>query len=200
MEDKNKSALITVNDKYAVVAEGTEALNKESLGLINKIIAESDLEKSKDLTYLFNINQNKKTLVRVNKLSDLLDTMTQQALIRFTTKPDEISNKELMDGLKIVQDLIERGQRQAAGVNDVSQPLIQINQQTNSVNIGGDGNETQLSRDSRERVKNAVLDLLNGITKQNSSTNIETTDFIDISKQNDDIIEAEIIEENNNNE
>lgn len=200
MEDKNKSALITVNDKYAVVAEGTEALNKESLGLINKIIAESDLEKSKDLTYLFNINQNKKTLIRVNKLSDLLDTMTQQALIRFTTKPDEISNKELMDGLKIIQDLIERGQRQTAGVNDVSQPLIQINQQTNSVNIGGDGNETQLSRDSRERVKNAVLDLLNGITKQNSSTNIETTDFIDISKQNDDIIEAEIMEETNNNE
>lgn len=187
MDDKNKSALITINDKYAVVAEGTEALNKDSLDIINKIIAEQDLEKSKDLTYLFNINQNKKTLVRVNKLSDLLDTMTQQALIRFTTKPDEISNKELMDGLKIVQDLIERGQRQAAGIESQA-PLIQINQQTNSVNIGETGNN-QLNRDSRERVKNAVLDLLKGLN-QNQDQVIEA-DFIDSTVQEEDTSDEE---------
>ena len=97
MENNNstKATLININDKYALTAVGTESLNKESMDLINQIIAEGDLEKSKDLTYLFNINQNKKTMVRINKLSDLLDTMTQQALVRFTNKPDEISNKEL---------------------------------------------------------------------------------------------------------
>lgn len=190
MDTKNntKSALININDKYAITAVGTESLNKESLDLINQIIAESDLEKSKDLTYLFNVNQNKKTMVRINKLSDLLDTMTQQALIRFTNKPDEISNKELMDGLKIVQDLIERGQRQAAGVENTGSPLIQINQQTNSVNIGSDG-ETSLNRESRERVKNTVLSLLKNLDKTNNQT-VEA-DFIDISGQEEDITEDE---------
>lgn len=145
-----------------VTAIAPQSLSGESLVLIEKIIAETDEQKVRDLTYLFNANQNKKTMVRVNKLSDLLDTITDQALTRFTTRPDEISNKELFDGLKIVQDLIDRGQKQVSSVGET--PLIQINQQTNEVNIGA--SPTTLSRDSRERVKSAVLSLLNGISAQ----------------------------------
>lgn len=137
-------------------------LNEESMAIIKKIIAETDEQKVKDLTYLFNANQNKKTMARVNKLSDLLDTITDQALTRFTARPDEISNKELFDGLKVVQDLIERGQKQVSGVNETLTPLIQVNQQTNEVNIGN--SPAGLNRDSRERVKSAVLNLLNSIT------------------------------------
>lgn len=134
-------------------------LNEESLALINKIIAETDEQKTRDLTHLFNANQNKKTMVRVNKLSDLLDTITDQALARFTTRPDEISNKELFDGLKVVQDLIERGQKQVSGAGET--PLIQVNQQNNEVNIGNAA--SNLNRDSRERVKSAVLSLLDSL-------------------------------------
>ena len=97
-----------------ITTDGHIKLNEESAALIERIIAESDEQKSKELTQLFNANQNKKTMVRVNKLSDLLDTITDQALTRFTQRPDEISNKELFDGLKIVQDLIERGQKQVS--------------------------------------------------------------------------------------
>ena len=136
------------------------SLSDESMALIEQIIAETDEQKTRNLTQLFNANQNKKTMVRVNKLSDLLDTITDQALVRFTSRPDEISNKELFDGLKVVQDLIERGQKQVSGAGDT--PLIQVNQQNNEVNIGG--NASALSRDSRERVKNAVLGLLSGLT------------------------------------
>lgn len=135
-------------------------LNQESLALISQIIAETDEQKTRDLTQLFNANQNKKTMVRVNKLSDLLDTITDQALARFTSRPDEISNKELFDGLKVVQDLIERGQKQVSGAGEM--PLIQVNQQNNEVTIGG--SPSTLSRDSRERVKSAVLGLLESIT------------------------------------
>ena len=138
----------------------TVDLNQESLALISQIIAETDEQKTRDLTQLFNANQNKKTMVRVNKLSDLLDTITDQALARFTARPDEISNKELFDGLKVVQDLIERGQKQVSGAGEM--PLIQVNQQNNEVTIGG--SPSTLSRDSRERVKSAVLGLLESIT------------------------------------
>lgn len=149
-------------------------LSDESRALIEQIIAEKDEQKTRDLTQMFNANQNKKTMVRVNKLSDLLDTITDQALVRFTSRPDEISNKELFDGLKVVQDLIERGQKQVSGAGET--PLIQVNQQTNEVNIGGTA--SSLNRDSRERVKSAVLSLLSSINT--ASTN---TDVIDITPE-----------------
>jgi hypothetical protein len=153
--DAPETGLITTD------SDGPITLNAESAALIEKIIAESDEQKSKELTQLFNANQNKKTMVRVNKLSDLLDTITDQALARFTQRPDEISNKELFDGLKIVQDLIERGQKQVSNAGEA--PLIQFNQQNNEVNLGGTS-VNNLNRDSRERVKSAVLSLLAGIS------------------------------------
>lgn len=152
-------------------------LNEESRALLSKIISETDEQKARELTHLFNANQNKKTMVRVNKLSDLLDTITDQALTRFTARPDEISNKELFDGLKIVQDLIERGQKQVSGAGET--PLIQINQQNNEVNVGNTQAST-LNRDSRERVKAAVLGLLDSITtKQPTTTYTEPIDTVE---------------------
>ena len=145
----------------ALTAVNAEDLNKESLTLINQIIAESDIEKTKDLTHLFNINQNKKTMVRIDKLSGLQDHLVDQFAKRVAERPDEISNKELMDGIRIVQDIIERGQKQVEEVEQA--PLIQFNQQNNSVNIGDDS--TKLSKESRDRVKNAVLSLLSGLNK-----------------------------------
>lgn len=165
-----------------LVIASTVDLNQESLALISQIIAETDEQKTRDLTQLFNANQNKKTMVRVNKLSDLLDTITDQALARFTARPDEISNKELFDGLKVVQDLIERGQKQVSGAGEI--PLIQVNQQNNEVTIGG--SPSNLSRDSRERVKSAVLGLLESIvttTATPAEDNIIEVDPIEVEEE-----------------
>lgn len=160
------------------------SLNEESMRLIEQLIVETDEQKTRDLTYLFNANQNKKTIVRVNKLSDLLDKITDQALTRFTARPDEISNKELFDGLKVVQDLIERGQKQVSGVGEM--PLIQVNQQNNEVNIGNSSNN--LNRESRERVKSAVLSLLDSLTAKNPENDsivvVNSTDIIDEENEN----------------
>jgi hypothetical protein len=99
----------------------------------------------------------------MDKLSGLQDGLVDQFVKRIAERPDEISNKELMDGLRIVQDIIERGQRQVSGV-DQPMPMIQVNQQNTSINVGTEG--TELNRESRERVKNAVLGLLNGLATQ----------------------------------
>jgi hypothetical protein len=98
-------------------------------------------------------------MIRIDKLSGLQDNLVSQFAKRIMERPDEISNKELMDGIKIVQDIIERGQKQVEGVNQT--PLIQFNQQNNSVNIGD--STPQLNKESRDRVKNAVLSLLSGL-------------------------------------
>jgi hypothetical protein len=178
--------LVPQSNNLDLIKVDTTKLNEESLALINQIIEENNIEKAKDLTYLFNINQNKKTMVRVNKLNELLDVITDQAVDRFTKKPDEISNKELLDSLKTVQDLIERGSKQVSGVAD-TMPLIQINQQTNSVNMGENKGTQNYSRDSRERVKKAVLELLGEITSNAANNfNTEDSDIIEVEESTDD--------------
>jgi len=160
--DNNKVSAdeITSSDSTALTLIDTDNLNQEAIKLINQIITEQDADKAKDLTYLFNINQNKKTMVRIDKLSGLQDSLVDQFTRRVAERPDEISNQELMNALKIVQDIIERGQKQISGATE--KPLIQINTQTN--NIGDEA--AGLSRDSRKRVEDAVMNLLKGITAQ----------------------------------
>ena len=170
----------------ALTIVNADDLNQESLSLINQIIAESDIEKTKDLTHLFNINQNKKTMIRIDKLSGLQDHLVDQFARRIAERPDEISNKELMDGIRIVQDIIERGQKQVEGVNQT--PLIQFNQQNNSVNLGD--SSTQLNKESRDRVKNAVLSLLSGLSKplpnETVDTSIEISESEEVGDETDD--------------
>lgn len=192
MSDEIKNIVDSETDENqpsstALTVVNTDDLNQESLALINQIIAESDIEKTKDLTHLFNINQNKKTMIRIDKLSGLQDHLVDQFAKRIAERPDEISNKELMDGIRIVQDIIERGQKQVEGVNQT--PLIQFNQQNNSVNLGD--TSTQLNKESRDRVKNAVLGLLSSLSKPVTSdviveSPIDTTETEEVGEETDD--------------
>ena len=152
----------------ALVAVDTSDLNAESLNILNQIIAAEDIDKTKDLTYLFNVNQNKKTMVRIDSLSNLQDKLVGLLSNRATERPDEMSNQEVMQALKVVQDIIERGTKQITGQNE--QPLIQINQQTNSVNVGDEA--AGLNRDSRDKVKRAIMSILDNV-KDVTDTNAE---------------------------
>jgi hypothetical protein len=105
--------------------------------------------------------------------------LTDQFYQRISQRPDEISNKEMLDGMKVVQDLMEKNQKRTDVIEDIPQ-LIQINQ--TEVNVGNN-----LSRDSRERVKNAVIGLLDSINKSQQASE----DLI--------IVEATAIEEEDNN-
>lgn len=129
-------------------------LDRQALEIINQVIAESDVEKTKDLTNLFNLNQKKKTMVRVNTLNELQDLLIQQQMQRVKERPDNMTQQELTQAIKTVQDLIDRGITTVSGVNDT--PLIQINNQDNSVNVGPEA----LSKASRDKVNSFVMDIL----------------------------------------
>lgn len=147
----------------ALVTVDTANLNAESLEILNEIIAveSTNIDKTKDLTYLFNQNQNKKTMVRLDSLSNLQDKLVGLLSKRVIDRPDEMSNQEVMQALKIVQDIMDRSTKNVMGVDNQA-PLIQINQQDNSVNMGGKGLNAA-PRESRDRVKNAVMSLLSSI-------------------------------------
>ena len=158
-EDENVNALVELDKK---------SLSEESLQLLNQIIKEHDDEKTRDLTYLFNQNQNKKTMIRLDKLSDLQDNLVAQLAKRIQERPDQISNQDLLQAMKITQNIAERGQKQITGSTEA--PLIQVNQQTNTVNMGDD--LQGFNRDARERVKNAVASLLSGLNTKTTSDTI----------------------------
>lgn len=148
-------------------------LNAESQRLVGELTFERDRQKMQAIEQQFNDIQRKKQLARVSKLSDVQDMLTDQFYQRIAQRPDEISNKEMLDGMKVVQDLMEKNLKQAETIEEIPQ-LIQINQ--TEVNVG-----SNLNRDSRERVKNAVLGILDSINKVQitpAESDVITTDFI----------------------
>jgi hypothetical protein len=155
-------------------------LSIESKKLISELTFERDKQKMQAIEQQFNEIQRKKQLARISKLSDVQDMLTDQFYQRISQRPDEISNKEMLDGMKVVQDLMEKNQKRAEIMEEIPQ-LIQINQ--TEVNVGNN-----LNRDSRERVKNAVLDLLSSIN--NAAQQVP---------EEPDIIEAEVIAEEDEN-
>jgi hypothetical protein len=137
----------------------TVSLEESSTSLVRSIIKANDIDELKDLAKMFEINQAKKNAVRVIKLNNLLDKVNDQAIERFEKRPYEISNKELLDYMKVVGDEIERSQQTLQQID--TSPMIQINQQNNSINVNV-GDES-IDRDSKERVIDAVTQLLKAV-------------------------------------
>ena len=186
-ESEENSKNIDSTTELAIIEASKKKLEEEAAALLSQVVNETDVNKTKDLTYLFNINQTKKTMVRVNKLNDLLDTITDQAIARFSSKPDNISNQELLSALKVVQDAVEKSQKTVLGQDD-QPPLIQINQQTNSVNVDM-ADKRELNRRSRENVKNAVMSVLRGLGVDQAV--MPNDDVIEISSDNTTSEESE---------
>lgn len=133
----------------------TLPLEESTKDIVNRLIQEKDIEKVKDLSTSFNVNQIKKNLVRSVKLNSLLDNIQDQAIARFEKRPDEISNKELLDYYQVIQNSIEKTQKSIETLN--TSPMIQV--QNNHVNVEIK-QEPTLDRQSRENVLNAVNQML----------------------------------------
>lgn len=181
MAEETKENQVSEETSLALISETSleeakTSLSIESRRLIGELTSEKDKQKMQAIEQQFNEIQRKKQLARISKLSDVQDMLTDQFYQRIAQRPDEISNKEMLDGMKVVQDLMEKNQRHTDTVEEIPQ-LIQINQ--TEVNVGNN-----LNRDSRERVKNAVLDLLNGINKAQQEPTIIEADFISEEEEN----------------
>lgn len=168
-----EASLVPISETALEVAR--TSLSAESKRLIGELTSEKDKQKMQIIEQQFNEIQRKKQLARISKLSDVQDMLTDQFYQRISQRPDEISNKEMLDGMKVIQDLMEKNQKHTDNIEEIPQ-LIQINQ--TEVNVGNN-----LNRDSRERVKNAVLGLLSSINNTQQVQEEQT------------IIEADVISE-----
>lgn len=148
---------IIKNDEQATTNEITTGSNlySESNELVNKIINEYDSDKLDELTKLFSLNQRKKDIARVNKLSQLLNLVDDEMANRLIDAPEGFENSDLIKYMSTAQ------QTMTSIENNLEQkPLIQINNQKNEINITDSG----LNRESRQKVIDAVFAILNSNT------------------------------------
>lgn len=154
-------------------------LDKSTEKVANEIIKEEDLAKVQDLTHLFNLNQAKRNVVRVMKLNNLLDRVSDQMIERFEKRPDEFSNNDLLNYMNVVQASIDRASKQLNLV-DETQPisLTQVN-----VNI----EENKLDRESRAKITEAVNKILQMSKKLNIDVTEEDSNNIIIEPEKEDV-------------
>lgn len=139
----------------------------------NIIKADSKVELEKQFD-LFNITQSKKNALRVIKLNSLLSKVEDQAIERFEKRPDQISNKELLEYMQVVSGQIDRSK---AYVTEIlkDKPLISVNNTKNEVNVNLG---PQLNRESREKVMDAISALISQVNK-----NYNDSSFKDLSNE-----------------
>lgn len=171
MIDKDNSSIEINQDNLPAKPTITpQDLDRHEDKLVYDIINAPDKETLEQQFELFNIAQSKKNAIRVSKLNKLLDMIEDQAIDRFTKRPDQVSNKELLEYMGVVSSQIERAK------NDVNtdlsyKPSIQVNQTTTEVNVNlGD----ELDRASKEKVMSAISSLLQQVQTQNSAIDADT--------------------------
>lgn len=149
-KNKPKNAVITTD----------QSIDNEAKDIFDKIVAVNSSPNDNNLNFdelvtLFNQNQSKKTMLRILKSSVLWDKITEQALERFEKSPDEFSNQDLLNYMKVVQDSILNSQKQLGNSLEQSKtPLIQVN--TQSINLNGDGQLPDVNRESQEKIVDVV--------------------------------------------
>lgn len=134
--------------------------------LAQKIIDENDLTTVQNLTHLFNLNQAKKNVLRVIKMSSLLDKITDQISERVERRPGEFSNNDLLNYMNVVQASIDRANKSLNLVDET--PAIQLNQVNINVN-----EDDVLSKDSRDKVTDAIKSIMSKLNNLQNSTKPE---------------------------
>ena len=149
----------------------TTNIDEKVTSLVNEVLEEPDVSKTKDLISLFNWNMSKKNMLRILKLNTLYDDVTDQMIKRFAYKPDQFSNDDLINYMKTVQGAITSSSKMVEEMEEPAPAIIQNNTQIN-VNVG-----ESFSRESRERILAAIQATLQAA--QTVENPAETTDYED---------------------
>lgn len=150
----------------------TEPLDSRTQKIAQEILDTEDIDKVKDLTSLFNLNTKKRNVMRVLKMTQLLDNVTDKVIERFEKTPDNFSNEDLLKYMQVTENAIDKANKNLDMVEET--PAIQF-QQNNQVNINIDRG---LNRDSRAKVTEAVEAILKKL--QNNEQVIEVENIEEI--------------------
>ena len=154
--------------------------------ITNDLINEQDPDKTKRLVNLFNLALVKKNAVRLNTVNELIDSVLDKIGQRLEIRPDEFSNKDLIDYMNALYNAAEKSGKIISGADEI--PAIQFNQQNNVIVSPVEA----LSRESRTRIANAV----SAILKQYK--NNPEGDLVEVVDSEESVTDAESSEDGSN--
>ena len=152
-------------------------LEDSSRNIISKIVDENNSDSFKDLVNLFNMNQQKKNILRSNAYSNLLDIIVDELNDRISNNTFLFSNKDLLDSINTINNAINKS---SVDIENISIQPIQTNTQIN-VNVD---NKIQLDRDSKERITNVVNTILKSLKNTNNAELVIDTEVADDKETN----------------
>lgn len=174
-EEKNKLELTIYKEEDTL----ENKVDNEAIELSKKIAKVENKSQLDSLYDTFKINDTKKNVFRINKLNNLLDKITNEAINRFEQRPGEMSNKEIIDYMNAISNQIDRSKNTLNEIKDIN--LTQVN---NTVNVNIANKETILSRESREKVIDFVKNILNKSEESTDKDNV--IDNVEIKENNND--------------
>lgn len=127
--------------------------------LAQQILDENNLDQLDSIISLFNLNIQKKNIIRASKLTDLQDQITAQMERRINKRADEFSNQDLLTYFKTIQDTLTKSD---TTLDSINRPAIQLTQNQININMN---NDATIPRESREK----VIDAIRSIIKNNSN-------------------------------
>lgn len=130
---------------------------KKELSLSDKLIKTNDFDELNEIVEMFNLDLQKKNLIRGVKLSEVQDKVVDQLSMRLTERADNFSNDDLIKYLKTIQETLNKT---TVTTDDIKAPTIQINQQVNVDNVNN------FDAESRKRILSAVNSIMNGDTEE----------------------------------
>ena len=211
---EEKTAAANVENALAVTNEEAtqklpvtiESMTEQTLAteqqVVKDIVAAPNKEELEKQFQLFNMNQVKKNALRIIKLNDLLTKVEDQALERFEKRPDQVSNKELLDYMNAVSNQIEKAQNFSKETLSTEVGGIKIKQEKTEVNINV---APVLNRNEKDRVVDVISILLNQMKKPQSRANdevveVEEASYVDAETVEQQNPEQKIVYNNNNDD
>ena len=160
LEDEEKATL-TVEPPMVVVEP--ISLKSSSDEIVERITKAESIEELKELTKLFHLSLAKKEASRALTQSELVDLLLAQAKERITKRPDELSNKDVLDYMNVLQNSIDKSSK-TLEEEIVEAPPLTLNQTNQEININiGEGKSVVIDDEARAR----ILDVINALTKGN---------------------------------
>ena len=202
-----ENALAVTNEEATQKLPVTiESMTEQTLAteqqVVKDIVAAPNKEELEKQFQLFNMNQVKKNALRIIKLNDLLTKVEDQALERFEKRPDQVSNKELLDYMNAVSNQIEKAQNFSKETLSTEVGGIKIKQEKTEVNINV---APVLNRNEKDRVVDVISILLNQMKKPQSRANddvveVEEASYVDAETVEQQNPEQKIVYNNNNDD
>ena len=202
-----ENALAVTNEEAAQKLPVTiESMTEQTLAteqqVVKDIVAAPNKEELEKQFQLFNMNQVKKNALRIIKLNDLLTKVEDQALERFEKRPDQVSNKELLDYMNAVSNQIEKAQNFSKETLSTEVGGIKIKQEKTEVNINV---APVLNQNEKDRVVDVISVLLNQMKKPQSRANddvveVEEASYVDAETVEQQNPEQKIVYNNNNDD